>query len=76
MGASRYAAMKALVRVLYFLIFGLALIHGLVAAVRWWQGEALAQWEYGLLAVYPLLLYVFITRYSVFRKNCTVCSKE
>jgi hypothetical protein len=63
-------------RVLYFLLFGLALIHGFVTAVRWWQGEALARWEYGLLAIYPALLYIFITRYSIFRKGCTTCHGE
>lgn len=68
--------MKVLLRVAYFLVFSLALIHGLVVTVRWWQGETLAQWEYGLLLVYPVLLYVFITRYSIFRKGCASCGKE
>jgi hypothetical protein len=54
----------------------MALIHGFVTAIRWWKGEALAQWEYGLLAIYPVLLYIFITRYSIFRKGCTSCHGE
>ncbi len=73
MGVSGHAAVKALLRLVYFLAFGLAMIHGLVVVVRWWQGEALARWEYGLLAIYPVLLYLFITRYSIFRKGCTSC---
>jgi hypothetical protein len=68
--------MKTVLRVAYFLFYGLAMIHGLVVAVRWWQGEALARWEYGLLAIYPVLLYLFITRYSIFRKDCTGCQGE
>ncbi len=76
MGLSGHAAVKMLLRVLYFLLFGMALIHGFVTAIRWWQGEALAQWEYGLLAIYPVLLYIFITRYSIFRKGCTSCQEE
>jgi uncharacterized membrane protein len=68
--------MKAAFGVAYFLIFGLAMIHGLVVAVRWWQGETLAQWEYGLLAICPVLIYLFITRYSIFKKTCTSCPRE
>jgi hypothetical protein len=67
--------MKALLRVVYFLVFGLALIHGLVVAVRWWQGDAIEKWEYALLLALPLLLYRFITRHSRFRKGCTSCLK-
>lgn len=67
--------MKALLGVMYFLVFGLALIHGVVVAVRWWQGETLERWEYALLLVLPLLVYRFITRHSRFRKGCTSCPK-
>jgi hypothetical protein len=67
--------MKALLRVVYFLVFGLALIHGLVVAVRWWQGDTPEKWEYALLLVLPLLLYRFITRHSLFKKGCTSCLK-
>jgi hypothetical protein len=68
--------MKRLLHLGYFLIFGLALLHGTVVAVRWWQGEALARWEYGLLLAWPVLLYVFLRRYSVFRRDCTKCGRE
>lgn len=64
MGIPGHAAVKLFPRVLYFLLFGLALIHGFVTAIRWWQSEALAQWEYGLLAIYPVLLYGCADKFS------------
>ena len=76
MGVSGHAAVKALLRLVCYMAFGLALIHGLVVAVHWWQGDPLAVWEYGLLAIWPVLLYFFITRYSFFKKGCTACHKE
>ena len=68
--------MKIAWRVAYFLAFGLALIHGLFVTVRWWQGEALTGLEYALLAIWPVLFYYFITRYSIFKRGCTACLRE
>ncbi len=76
MGVSGHATVKALLSLVNFLVFGLALIHGLVAAIRWWQGDSLEFWEYCLLVVWPVLVYLFIVRYSIFKKDCTACRKE
>ena len=62
-----------LLRVLAFFVFALAFIHGITVVVRWWQGQILEIWEYALLAVFPILLYLFVSRYSIFRKDCQAC---
>ena len=53
--------------------FALALIHGLNIAVRWWQGQPLLTWEYPFLMAFPVLLLIFVTRFSIFRKDCEKC---
>lgn len=63
----------SLIKLGWFFGFALALIHGMTVVVRWWRGLPLQAWEYGLLVAFPLLLYFFITRYSIFRKACTAC---
>lgn len=73
MGVSGCCALKMLLRMTGFLAFALVFIHGLNVAVRWWKGLDLQSWEYPLLAVLPFLLAIFITRFSIFRKDCEKC---
>jgi hypothetical protein len=69
----RIAVTRKLARLVYFFLFALGLLHGLVVTVRWWQDQPLAIWEYGFLFVFPVLFYLFITRYSIFRRSCNAC---
>lgn len=62
-----------LLRILAYFAFALMFIHGVNVVVRWWQGASLQHWEYVLLGLMPVLMYLFITRCSIFRKDCTAC---
>jgi len=47
------------------------LIESLRAAVAWWHGEAaLGLLDYLLIAALPLLAWIWLRHFSMFRKDC------
>ena len=47
------------------------LIESLRAAVAWWHGEAtLSLLDYLLIAALPLLAWIWLRHFSMFRKDC------
>lgn len=59
-----------------WMVFGIALIQSLVVAVAWWQGgfQALGTAETVWVVLFPVLLLVYIRRFTVFRAGCTSCA--
>jgi hypothetical protein len=59
-----------------WMVFGFALIQSLNVAVAWWQGgfQAPGMAEAAWVALFPVLLFVYIRRFTIFRPGCTSCA--
>lgn len=58
-----------------WMVFGIALIQSLVVAVAWWQGgfQGLGTAETVWAVLFPVLLLIYIWRFTIFRPGCTSC---
>ena len=67
--------LSVLTRVAFGVAFAALFLDSIVTTVRWWRGELVAptvlDWvEIGLL---PLLLFVYLRFFSIFRPDCRAC---
>lgn len=64
--------MRRLVLLLAAFAYMVLLIEAVRATVAWWRGEAaLGPLDFALIGLLPLLVWVWLRYFSVFRKDCS-----
>jgi hypothetical protein len=66
---------RALALSVFWMVFGFTLIQSLTVAVAWWQGgfRSLDFPEAVWVVLFPVLVFVYIRYFSVFRPGCATC---
>ena len=58
--------MKTLLKILLAFAFMVALLESVIAASKWWHGEELPWWQWGLAGALPILIGFYLRYFSLF----------
>jgi len=58
--------MKTLLKLGLAFGFMVGFLESVVASDKWWRGEELAWWEWGLAGALPILIGIYLRYFSIF----------
>ncbi len=58
--------MRTIVKIALAFAFMVAFLESVVAGAKWWRGDALAWWEWGLVGALPILIGIYLRYFSIF----------
>jgi len=53
--------------------FMVAFLESVIAAAKWWRGDTLAWWEWGVAGALPVLVGVYLRYFSVVGRGDAQC---
>jgi hypothetical protein len=69
---------RLLIRFLSWMVLGFAMIESLHSVLAWWREgtSVLTVGQWILLGLFPVLLFIYVWYFSIFRRDCPRCAVD